>query len=37
LTGWRRELAGDSLLALLRGEVVLRVVPGPPHVDEQPA
>jgi ribonuclease D len=37
LSGWRRELAGESLLALLRGEVVLRVVPGPPHVDEQPA
>ncbi len=36
LSGWRRELAGDSLMALLRGEVVLRVVDGPPHVSEQP-
>jgi ribonuclease D len=36
LSGWRRELAGDSLMALLRGEVVLRVTDGPPHVSEQP-
>jgi ribonuclease D len=32
LRGWRRELAGDELLRLLRGEVALRVLPGPPHV-----
>jgi ribonuclease D len=32
LHGWRRELAGDELLRLLRGEVALRVLPGPPHV-----
>jgi ribonuclease D len=36
LSGWRRELAGEPLLRLLRGEVALRVVPGPPHVAEQP-
>jgi len=35
LSGWRRELAGGALLRLLRGEVALRVVPGPPHVSEQ--
>jgi ribonuclease D len=35
LSGWRRELAGQPLLRLLRGEVALRVVPGPPHVSEQ--
>jgi ribonuclease D len=37
LSGWRRELAGDALLRLLHGEVTLRVVPGPPHVEERPA
>ncbi|MGZ4431723.1 MAG: ribonuclease D [Gaiellales bacterium] len=36
LEGWRRELAGEPLLRLLRGEVVLAVVPGPPHVAELP-
>ncbi len=35
LSGWRRELAGEPLLRLLRGEVSLRVVPGPPHVAAQ--
>ena len=34
LRGWRRELAGDRLLALLRGEVSLRVLPGAPHISE---
>jgi ribonuclease D len=37
LHGWRRELAGESLLRLLRGEVTLRVLPRAPHVTEQPA
>jgi ribonuclease D len=32
LSGWRREVAGERLLRLLRGEVALRVVDGPPHV-----
>ena len=35
LQGWRRELAGESLLRLLRGEVALRVLPRAPHVAEQ--
>jgi ribonuclease D len=35
LSGWRRELAGEALLRLLRGQVALRVVEGPPHVAEQ--
>ena len=35
LSGWRRELAGESLLALLRGEIALRVLPRAPHVAEQ--
>ena len=34
--GWRRELAGERLLALLRGEVSLRVLPGAPHIAETP-
>jgi ribonuclease D len=35
LEGWRRELAGDALLRLLRGQVAISVVPGPPHVAER--
>ena len=35
LQGWRRELAGEPLLRLLRGEVTLQVVAGPPHVAER--
>jgi ribonuclease D len=33
LHGWRRELAGEPLLALLRGETALAVLPGAPHVE----
>jgi ribonuclease D len=36
LSGWRRELAGESLLALLRGEIALAVAEGPPHLVELP-
>jgi ribonuclease D len=36
LRGWRRELADERLLALLRGEVSLRVLPGAPHIAESP-
>jgi ribonuclease D len=32
LHGWRRELAGERLMALLRGDVSLRVLPSAPHV-----
>jgi ribonuclease D len=34
LRGWRRELAGECLLALARGEVAVRVVDDPPYVEE---
>jgi ribonuclease D len=36
LDGWRRSLAGESLLDLLSGRVALAVAPGPPHVVELP-
>jgi ribonuclease D len=36
LHGWRRELAGDGLMALLRGEVALHVLPAAPHVAHAP-
>jgi ribonuclease D len=36
LRGWRRELAGDALLALIRGTVALKVVDRPPYVEETP-
>ena len=34
LRGWRRELAGDAVLALARGEVAVRVSEVPPYVEE---
>jgi ribonuclease D len=34
LHGWRYELAGRRLMALLSGELVLRVLPSAPHVAE---
>jgi ribonuclease D len=37
LHGWRHELAGESLLRLLGGEIALKVLPRAPHVAEQPA
>jgi ribonuclease D len=36
LSGWRRELAGESLMALLQGEIALAVAPSPPHLVELP-
>ncbi|MEA2434560.1 MAG: ribonuclease [Actinomycetota bacterium] len=34
LRGWRRELAGDAVLALARGEVGVKASPKPPYVEE---
>lgn len=34
LRGWRFQLAGERLMALMRGELVLRVLPSAPHVAE---
>jgi ribonuclease D len=36
LRGWRRELAGDYVLALARGEVAVRATDVPPYVEEVP-
>jgi ribonuclease D len=34
LTGWRRELVGDALVALTEGRVGIRVIDTPPFVEE---
>jgi ribonuclease D len=34
LQGWRRELAGDAVLALVRGEIAVRIADRPPYVEE---
>ncbi|HEY7876048.1 MAG TPA: ribonuclease D [Actinomycetota bacterium] len=34
LHGWRRELAGDAVVALAEGRVGVRVIDGPPYVEE---
>ncbi len=34
LQGWRKELAGDAVVALLGGDVALRVIESPPYVQE---
>lgn len=34
LDGWRRELAGDAVVALTEGRVAVRVVDSPPYVEE---
>jgi ribonuclease D len=34
LQGWRRELAGDAVIALARGEIAVRVSGRPPYVEE---
>lgn len=36
LAGWRRELAGEAVVRLARGEIALKVVPRPPYVEEVP-
>ena len=34
LHGWRRKLAGDAVLALVRGEIAVRIADRPPYVEE---
>jgi ribonuclease D len=34
LQGWRRELAGDTVLALARGDVAVRATNVPPYIEE---
>jgi ribonuclease D len=36
LRGWRQDLAGDSVLALARGEIAVRATDVPPYVEEVP-
>ena len=36
LRGWRKELAGDAVLALARGELAVRISKEPPYVEEVP-
>ena len=36
LQGWRRDLAGEAVVALARGEIALRAVARPPYVEEVP-
>lgn len=34
LQGWRRELAGEAVIGLAKGEVALKVVASPPYIQE---
>jgi ribonuclease D len=34
MRGWRRELAGDAVMALVHGEIAIRVVDRPPYIEE---
>ena len=34
LSGWRRELVGERLLALARGEIAVRAIDSPPYIEE---
>jgi ribonuclease D len=34
LTGWRRDLAGEAVLALARGEIAVKAIPTPPYIEE---
>lgn len=36
LTGWRKELAGQAVVALARGEIAIRATDEPPYVEELP-
>ncbi len=36
LTGWRRDLAGDAVVALAAGKIAVRAAPEPPYVSEVP-
>jgi ribonuclease D len=36
LSGWRRDLAGDAVIALAQGHIALRAVDGPPYIEEVP-
>jgi ribonuclease D len=36
LRGWRKELAGDAVLALARGEIAVRISKSAPYVEEVP-
>lgn len=34
LQGWRRDLAGDSVMALVQGRIAVRAIDSPPYVEE---
>ena len=36
LTGWRRELAGNAVVALAQGKIAVRAIANPPYVEEVP-
>ncbi len=36
LVGWRRELVGETVLALARGELAIRPIDKPPFIEEMP-
>ena len=36
LSGWRRDLAGNAVLALARGEIAVRAIDSPPYIEEIP-
>lgn len=37
MRGWRKELAGDHVVAFAKGEVALKATDGPPYIEEVPA
>ncbi len=36
MRGWRRDVAGDAIVALASGKCALRVIDTPPYVEEVP-